>query len=96
MGWSISRLPAEKNCASSLKKIAKLAKLKIVGIVPSAIGLERILERALHGEKKDFAVLDLRTRAVMVHFFNDGIYEITRTMETGCMEIEKIWNRDRR
>ena len=83
-----------KELCQQFEKIAKLAKLKIVGIVPSAIGLERILERALHGEKKDFAVLDLRTRAVMVHFFNDGIYEITRTMETGCMEIEKIWNRD--
>lgn len=93
-GMELLAAACRKELCQQFEKIAKLAKLKIVGIVPSAIGLERILERALHGEKKDFAVLDLRTRAVMVHFFNDGIYEITRTMETGCMEIEKIWNRD--
>ena len=93
-GMELLAAACRKELCQQFEKIAKLAKLKIVGIVPSAIGLERILERALHGEKKDFAVLDLRTRAVMVYFFNDGIYEITRTMETGCMEIEKIWNRD--
>lgn len=93
-GMELLAAACRKELCQQFEKIAKLAKLKIVGIVPSAIGLERILERAFHGEKKDFAVLDLRTRAVMVHFFNDGIYEITRTMEIGCMEIEKIWNRD--
>ena len=83
-----------KELCQHFAQLAKMAKLKIAGIVPSAIGLERILERAENEEKKDFAVLDLRSRAAMVNFFPGGIYEITRTMEPGCQEIERICNRD--
>lgn len=83
-----------KEWCQKFERIAKLAKLKLVGIVPFAVGLQRILERAMNGEAKDYAVLDLRNRAVMVHFFSHGVYEITRTMEPGCKEIERIQNRD--
>lgn len=83
-----------KDLCEEIAEIAKLAKLKIVGIVPAAVGLERILERAEGGEKdrekKDFAVLDLRNRAVMIHFFRKGIYDMTRNMEPGCSEIELL------
>ena len=41
-------------------------------------------------EKKDFAVLDLGTKALRMHFFRKGIYDTTRTMEPGCEEIEQI------
>lgn len=83
-----------KELCQHFAQLAKMAKLKLVGIAPSAIALERILEQAENEEKKDFAVLDLRTNSAMVNFFPGGIYEITRTMEPGCREIERIWNRD--
>ena len=35
-------------------------------------------------------MLDLGTRALRMHFFRKGIYDITRTMEPGCEEIEQI------
>ena len=39
---------------------------------------------------KDYAILDLGTQALRIHFFRQGIYDITRTMEPGCEEIEQI------
>ena len=41
-------------------------------------------------ERKDYAVLDLGTQALRIHFFREGVYDITRTMEPGCEEIEQI------
>ena len=77
-----------KELCGQFKKLAKLSRLKLVGLVPSVVGLERILEYAQ--ERKDYAVLDLGTQALRIHFFREGIYDITRTMEPGCEEIEQI------
>ncbi len=80
-----------KELCQQLQKLAKMAHLKMVGMVPSVVGLERILEHAQGGAReKDFAVLDLGTKALRMHFFRKGIYDITRTMEPGCEEIEQI------
>ena len=43
-GMELLAAACRKELCQQFEKIAKLAKLKIVGIVPSAIGLERILE----------------------------------------------------
>lgn len=104
------------------EKLAKMAHLKLVGLVPAVLGLEWILEYAeerMADEKKaletklnaephkkeekenaegaeksetvkDYAILDLGTQALRIHFFRQGIYDITRTMEPGCEEIEQI------
>lgn len=80
----------------TLAAIAKAAKLRLVGIVPFPIGLERILEHAGGEEKKDFAVLDLRNRAVMIHFFKNGIYDMTRNMEPGCEEIMQLMDQNKK
>ena len=77
-----------KELCGQFKKLAKLSRLKLVGLVPSVVGLERILEYAQ--ERKDYAVLDLGTQALRIHFFREGVYDITRTMEPGCEEIEQI------
>ena len=77
-----------KTLSQQFEKLAKMARLKLVGLVPAVLGLERILEYAQ--ERKDYAVLDLGTQALRIHFFREGIYDITRTMEPGCEEIEQI------
>ena len=103
-----------KLLSQQFEKLAKMAHLKLVGLVPAVLGLERILEyaeernaeekiasevklnakQAKTAEKaeqqKDYAVLDLGTQALRIHFFRQGIYDITRTMEPGCEEIEQI------
>lgn len=110
-----------KELSQQFQKLAKMAHLKLVGLVPAVLGLERILERAQeeetedeaampqtegkaggqkteHAEKtqeKDYAILDLGTNALRIHFFRQGIYDITRTMEPGCKEIELIRSNDK-
>ena len=65
-------------------------------LVPGVFVLARILEHMNEGEeKKDFAVLDLGTKALRMHFFRKGIYDTTRTMEPGCEEIEQIRRGDK-
>lgn len=127
-----------KELSQYFQKLAKMARLKLVGLVPEVLGLERILERAeeyeaeeaedlalrsasedgkgsekgrdavLPGDgketakaegmepgRKDYAILDLGTKTMRIHFFRRGIYDITRTMEPGCEEIERIRSGDR-
>lgn len=111
-----------KELSQQFEKLAKMAHLKLVGLVPAVLGLEWILEYAeerMADEKKaletklnaephkkeekenaegaeksetvkDYAILDLGTQALRIHFFRHGIYDITRTMEPGCEEIEQI------
>ena len=111
----------KKELCQQFQKLAKLAHLKLVALVPTVVGLERILEQAqmeqddrkenqkeenakddtakettaAEEEKKDFAVLDLGTKALRIHFFKKGVYDITRTMEPGCEEIEQLRRGDR-
>ena len=40
-------------------------------------------------------MLDLGTKALRIHFFKQGVYDITRTMEPGCEEIEQFRRGDR-
>lgn len=86
----------KKELCQQFQKLAKMSRLKLVGLVPTVVGLERILEQAQdEEEKKDFAVLDLGTKALRIHFFRKGVYDITRTMEPGCEEIELIRRGDK-
>lgn len=131
----------KKELCQQFQKFAKMARLKLVGLVPAVVGLERILEHASQNtgsqttadkstknrnitsqgsdeisledaakitgqtgqtqdgrpmtEKKDYAILDLGTKALRIHFFRKGIYDITRTMEPGCEEIERLRRGDK-
>ena len=128
----------KKELCQQFQKLAKMARLKLVGLVPTVVGLERILEHASQNtaarnmtgqggtsqntpdqnmpgqntasapdaaakpqdnkapaEKKDYAILDLGTKALRIHFFRKGIYDITRTMEPGCEEIERLRRGDK-
>ena len=72
-----------KTLSQQFEKLAKMARLKLVGLVPAVLGLERILEYAQ--ERKDYAVLDLGTQALRIHFFREAVYAATekelRTLE---------------
>ena len=85
-----------KELCDQFRKLAKMSHLKLVGLVPSVVGLERILEHMQGDDReKDFAVVDLGTKALRMHFFRKGIYDITRTMEPGCEEIEQLRRGDK-
>ena len=126
----------QKRTLPAVPEVCEDGTLKLVGLVPAVVGLERILEHASQNtgsqttankstesrnitsqgsdeisledaakitgqtgqtqdgrpmtEKKDYAILDLGTKALRIHFFRKGIYDITRTMEPGCEEIERL------
>jgi type IV pilus assembly protein PilM len=79
------------------RRLAKAAGLKITGLVPEVFGYQRLLnhahvleaEKHPEQEKRDYAVLDLGEQAFRIHFFKKGIYEITRSMEPGCIGLLK-------
>ena len=77
------------------RKMAKAAKLVPIGLVPEVIGIQRILgaykQQFSIEEQKDFAILDMGDESFKIHFYNQGIYNATRTFEPGGQALaEKI------
>lgn len=77
------------------RKMAKAAKLVPIGLVPDVIGIQRILgaykQQFSIEEQKDFAILDMGDESFKIHFYNQGIYNATRTFEPGGQALaEKI------
>ncbi len=77
-----------KELINKYRKLAKTAKLNPIGLVPSVIGLERILQK--HNEhfgiteEKDYAILDMGDSSFKIHFFRNAIYDVTRSFEPGA------------
>lgn len=78
-----------KDLCRKLQMLSKNAGIKMIGLVPEVIGLERILE---HAEDRDYAVADLGYKTIRIHFFHKGIYDTTRTMDMGCVVLEAFEN----
>lgn len=76
-----------KRLCYEMNELAVRAKLKLVGIVPAVIGLERIIERTEEGRMKDHVIAEFERRMIRIHFFRKGIYDVTRTLETDCEAI---------
>ena len=66
----------------------KRAGLKLVSAAPANRALENLTRRLnpAMGES-DFALLDLGSNATVVDIFSNGIYQVTRSIETGCRMI---------
>jgi Tfp pilus assembly PilM family ATPase len=83
-----------KKLIQQYKQLAKAARLRIVGLLPDVVGLQRVIQRYdelynLQG-KKDYAILDMGDHAYSIHFFRHGCYEITRNLEPGASEIVSL------
>lgn len=76
----------KKDVCQNYLRLAKLAKLKLKGLVPSVIGLERVLERINDPNKQDHVVAELGREKIRLHFFRRGIYDVTHSIETGDAE----------
>lgn len=79
----------KRELCDQLERFAKQAGLKLVGLVPAVIGLERLLNPN-QDNKQDFVVIDLGFRAIRIYFFRQGFYDTTRILEPGCEELEQI------
>lgn len=76
-----------KELIERYRTLAKNAKLNAVGLVPDVIGIQRILKRynQLYSvpEDKDYAILDMGDQSFKIHFYNHGVYDVTRSLEPG-------------
>lgn len=89
-GMELLAVACSKEIINKYKTMCKAARLNLVGLVPEAIGLQRIIQRYNEAggiTDKDYAVLDLGDRSLKLHFFKNGVYEITRNLEPGCHDI---------
>lgn len=71
----------KKDVCQKYLRLAKLAKLKLKGLVPSVIGLERVLERISDGRDRDHVVAELGREKIRLHFFRRGIYDVTHSFD---------------
>lgn len=83
----------KKELCTELQSFAKLAGLRLTGLVPAVIGLERLLNRN-NDRKQDFVIVDLGFRALRIHFFRQGFYDTTRILEPGCEEMEQLCKKE--
>ncbi|WP_197026454.1 type II secretion system protein GspL [Oribacterium sp. P6A1] len=69
------------------RNLAKNAKLNPIGLVPDVIGIQRILNRYNQlfsvPADKDYAILDMGDQSFKIHFYNHGVYDVTRSLEPG-------------
>jgi type IV pilus assembly protein PilM len=78
-----------KEDEQKLKQMFKRAGLKLVRIVPDALCLQNLLASS-DVPDKDYVILDMGQQRSHLHFFQKGIFEITRIMEFGGMQITQI------
>ena len=77
---------ASKKLISSHMQMAKRAHIKLKSICPANVPLTKIFETALKErrlEMRDYAFLDLGDTSVKIHFFTNGKFEVTRSMDIG-------------
>lgn len=73
----------KKEICQNYLRLAKLAKLKLKGLVPSVVGLERVLERIEDWNERDHVVAEFGRERIRLHFFRRGIYDVTHSIEPG-------------
>lgn len=76
-----------KELINKYRTLAKSAKLNPIGLVPDVVGIQRILSRynQLYSVPldKDYAILDMGDQSFKIHFYNHGVYDVTRSLEPG-------------
>lgn len=82
-----------KELINKYRNLAKEAKLVPCGLVPDVIGVQRVIEKYNQifsvPKGKDYAVLDMGDQSFKLHFFKDGIYDVTRNLEPGGLSFAK-------
>ena len=69
----------------------KRAGLKLVKAGPRETALSSLVSILNEGsEKKDFAILDMGYKTTKVEIFKEGVYEVTRTIESGAEDIVNV------
>lgn len=78
-----------KSLCQHFEKLAKMAGLRLTGLVPAVIGMQRILEQVSGDEKKDYAVAELGEENICIQFFRRCVYDTTHTMKVEYRDMEQ-------
>lgn len=82
-----------KEIINKYRNLAREVKLVPCGLVPDVIGIQRVIEKYNQifsvPEGKDYAVLDMGDQSFKLHFFKDGVYDVTRNLEPGGISFAK-------
>ncbi len=80
-----------KDIMDKYLRMFKRAGLKLVMAAPESRAIGNVCHR-LNPEMSqgDFAILDLGSDATRVDIFSHGIYEVTRTIDTGCKSLAGV------
>jgi len=87
---------APKSLIRNYQEMFERAGLNLKLIVPEYIGYMNIISTqqekfgVVRGEK-DYAVLDIGDKAIRMHFFTKGKYEITRELDFGCKTMVQAY-----
>lgn len=84
----------ERDLLAKYKDMFGKVGLKLCTVSPEAFALKNIIdeyeeEREITG-KRDYAILDLGAKSVKIHFFTDGVFDITRVLDPGCDEFIRM------
>ncbi len=80
-----------KSLLEKYQEMFKRAGLKLVKAGPRETALSCLVTILNEGNKeKDFAILDLGYKTTKVEIFKDGVYEVTRTIESGAEDIVNV------
>ncbi|MBR2788117.1 MAG: pilus assembly protein PilM, partial [Erysipelotrichaceae bacterium] len=80
-----------KSLLEKYQEMFKRAGLKLVKAGPRETALSCLVTILNEGnEEKDFAILDLGYKTTKVEIFKDGVYEVTRTIESGAEDIVNV------
>ncbi|MGY3724845.1 type IV pilus assembly protein PilM [Granulicatella balaenopterae] len=81
-------IAVERELLEAYQAMFRRAGLKLAVLMPECLAIKNIIdhyeERNGITGKHDYAVMDLGAETIIIQFFSEGEYDITRTMEFGC------------
>ena len=87
---------ASKELLAQYGTVCKRAGLKLEALIPDICAFRNLISQyekrnqLTHGEQ-DYAILDMGNRSIKLHFFAKGEYEVTRNMQTGCIDAIRAY-----
>lgn len=82
---------ANRGLIEKYQEMFKRAGLKLVKAGPRETALSCLVNILNEdSEKKDFAILDIGYKSTKVEIFKEGVYEVTRTIDSGAEDIVNV------
>ena len=81
---------SSKAYIEEMRGILRKAGLKLIKAAPDVCGYEAILRKKGSGGEREHCLNDLGYREITMNFFKDGNYSITRRLQSGIADIDRV------